>query len=143
MKTENVSDLEREIKELEKVLKVKPRNSRWWYMSGKLDEKKRFLASQKELEADIKDLLTKEEAEGVRYPEQVEKEWNRCAKFIRVTFSLKYPRFFDENVKRKIAEHLKGDFVHRGRAFRRKATIKEEDDHGRNIGTIPKTIPES
>ena len=43
----------------------------------------------------------------------VKREWIRCAKFIRKTYSLKYPRHFDFSIEREIDEHLKKDFVHR------------------------------
>lgn len=43
----------------------------------------------------------------------VKREWMRCAKFIRKTYSFKWPRNFDSSIEGSIDRHLKKDFVHR------------------------------
>lgn len=45
--------------------------------------------------------------------ERVKKEWLACARFIRKTYSFKFPSHFDGEIESVIDEHLRKDFVHR------------------------------
>lgn len=41
--------------------------------------------------------------------EKIKKEWMLCARFIRKTYTLKYPRYFDETIEKEIDKHFKNE----------------------------------
>lgn len=49
------------------------------------------------------------------YLEQIKHEWRKCASFIRATYTLRYPTYFDRQFENDMDKHLKKNIVLRGR----------------------------